>query len=446
MKRLGLLTIPVLLSACAAQIRVATPEPPVATVSVGVPAPAPEPAAPPAEAAADTAEPVPTDPEEVTATSEPPNPVYEEETDSPGPAYVWVGGYWGWNGVDWGWNWGHWAVAPEGQFYIEPYYERVGDHVVYVQGYWGPHDAPHRSYGGDRIQFSHPERPANYHRGEHVVVEHRAGPAPGHRPGGAYAHATGPARPLPRATAPQHRTAAAGRTATPRSEPKGAPGNEHAEGRATAARGSSAEPHGTPTNGREPAGKAEASKEPGKSEGPKGPAGRTEASKEPKEPAGKAEASKEPGKSEGSKGPAGRTEASKEPKEPAGKAEASKEPAGKSEPTGKSEASREPAGRAEPARTESRGEGWAHGARGSAPRSGCAQEASEEVAPGGWAADHGMGSFQEPMPFVMVRPPQARAAPNRILWHPFLRRRRWPFRRSSRGATGRMLAMPRRSC
>ena len=329
MKRLGLLTIPVLLSACAAQIRVATPEPPVATVSVG--APAPEPAAPPAEAAADTAEPVPTgDPEEVTATSEPPDPVYEEQTDSPGPTYVWVGGYWGWNGVDWGWNWGRWAVAPEGQFYIEPYYERVGDHVVYVQGYWGPHDAPHRSYGGDRIQFAATERPANYHRGEHVVVEHRAGPPPGHRPGGAYAHATGPVRPLPRATAPQHRTAAAGRTATPRSEPKSGPGNEHAEGRATAARGGSTEPHGT--------GKAEASKEPaGKTEGSKGPAGRTEASKEPKEPAGKTEASKEP---------AGKTEASKEPKEPAGKTEASKAP------PGKSEASREPAGKAEPARTD----------------------------------------------------------------------------------------------
>jgi hypothetical protein len=167
------------------------------------------------------AEPVATsDPEEVTATTEPPDPVYEEQIDAPGPGMVWVGGYWGWNGVDWGWNWGHWAAPPEGRIYIEPYYERVGGRVVYVRGYWGPHDAPRRSYGGDRIRFATAVRPANYHRGEHVVVEHRAGPMPGKRPGGAYEHATGTARPLPRATAPAHRVADEHETAGPR-------GNEH---------------------------------------------------------------------------------------------------------------------------------------------------------------------------------------------------------------------------
>jgi hypothetical protein len=170
------------------------------------------------------------DPEEVQATSEPPDPVYEEQTVSTGPGYVWIGGYWGWNGVDWGWNWGRWEPAPEGGVvYIEPYYERVGDHVVYVRGYWGPHDAPHRSYGGDRIEFRAAARPANYHRGDHPVVEHRAGPAPGKRPGGAYVKATGTVRPLPKATAPQHRVASTHETATPRSElNKEAPGTHGA--------------------------------------------------------------------------------------------------------------------------------------------------------------------------------------------------------------------------
>ncbi len=236
MKRVMLLVIPVLISGCGAGITVRAnvppPPPPVVTVGVGVSAPPPPappgPPAPPAPAAGVTvdveAEPiVEGDPEEVQATSEPPDPVYEEQTDSPNPGYVWVGGYWGWNGVDWGWNSGRWAAPPAGRVYIEPYYERVGGKVVYVRGSWGSHDAPRRSYGGDRIVFTAAVRPAGYVRGQHAVVEHRAGPAPGKRPGGAYAHATGTVRPLPKATAPQHVTASAHESATPRGgkEPAG---------------------------------------------------------------------------------------------------------------------------------------------------------------------------------------------------------------------------------
>lgn len=234
MKRLGwVVVVPMVAIGCGGTLTVRTappPPPPVVTVSVGTAPPPPEAPAPPApEPAAPAAavdvevEPIPTgDPEEVQATSEPPDPVYEEQTDSPNPGWVWVGGYWGWNGTDWGWNWGHWVEPVAGQFYIAPYYERVGDRVVYVHGYWGPHDAPHRSYGGDRITFTAAVRPASYHRGEHVVVEHRAGPAPGKRPGGAYAHATGTVRPLPKATAPAHRVA----EAHPAAGPRGGAGHE----------------------------------------------------------------------------------------------------------------------------------------------------------------------------------------------------------------------------
>jgi hypothetical protein len=231
MKRLGwvgLVGVPVLVAGCGGTLTVRTappPPPPVVTVSVGTEAPPPPPDAPappppapePAAAVDVEVEPIPTgDPEEVQATSEPPDPVYEEQTDSPNPGWVWVGGYWGWNGSDWGWNWGHWIEPVAGQFYIAPYYERVGDRVVYVHGYWGPHDAPHRAYGGDRITFTAAVRPANYHRGEHVVVEHRAGPAPGKRPGAVYVHATGTVRPLPKATAPAHRVAETHPAAGPR--------------------------------------------------------------------------------------------------------------------------------------------------------------------------------------------------------------------------------------
>jgi hypothetical protein len=214
MRRLALLVAPALISGCGVQLRAAVPEP---VVTVGVNAPAP-PAAPDATASVTVdAEPVAEgDPEEVQATTEPPDPVYEEQTDSPNPAWAWVPGYWGWNGVDWGWNYGRWAEPPEGRIYVEPYYERVGGNVVYVRGYWGPHDAPRRSYGGDRIRFTAAARPAGYVRGQHTVVEHRAGPAPGSRPGGVYEHATGTARPLPKATTPSHVTASAHENTTAR--------------------------------------------------------------------------------------------------------------------------------------------------------------------------------------------------------------------------------------
>ena len=246
MKQLGFIVVPLLVSACGVQVRAETPPPPVVTVDVAA-QPPPEPAAPAGATVNVDVEPVPQgNPEEVQATTEPPDPVYEEQTDSPNVGYVWVGGYWGWNGVDWGWSWGRWAQPPEGQIYIEPYYERVGGRVVYVQGSWGAPDAPRRSYGGERIQFTAAVRPANYHRGEHVVVEHRAGPLPGKRPGGAYVKATGTVRPLPTATAPAHRVASTHDTVAPRSEPNKEPLN--ARGAATAHEGATGhEP--TPAHG-----------------------------------------------------------------------------------------------------------------------------------------------------------------------------------------------------
>src|SRR5579862_8415463 len=64
------------------------------------------------------------DSEAVVATTEPPDPLYEEQSDPPGAGYVWVGGYWGWTGSDWAWYPGLWQPSPPGGVYVEPYYER----------------------------------------------------------------------------------------------------------------------------------------------------------------------------------------------------------------------------------------------------------------------------------------------------------------------------------
>jgi hypothetical protein len=151
------------------------------------------------------------EPEEVTVTTEPPDPVYEERLDVPGPGYVWVGGSWAWTGAEWGWYPGRWLMAPEGRLYVEPYYERVGPNVVFVRGYWGRPDAPRRYYGGERIRFAAPVRPVDYRPGAPPHFERRAGVAIGARPAAFYEHGTGPVRPLPRAAGPSYHPAPAPR-------------------------------------------------------------------------------------------------------------------------------------------------------------------------------------------------------------------------------------------
>ncbi len=223
MRHLALVVFGGALSACGGFIRVhaVAPEPVVAVEAAPAPPVAEAPAAP-AEANVEVAAPEVTtaDPEEVTATTEPPELVYEEQTDLPGPGYFWVHGYWGWTGLDWAWYPGQWLVQPEGRLYIEPYYERVGPNVVYVNGYWGVRDAPRRSYGGERIRFAAAVRPADYRRGERPRFERNAGTRPGSRPAGFYERASGPARPLPHATAPS-RPMVARNGSGPRTEARG---------------------------------------------------------------------------------------------------------------------------------------------------------------------------------------------------------------------------------
>jgi len=178
------------------------------------PAEQPQPVAVQGQADVGMAPPPETEPEELIATSEPPDPVYEEQTDAPSPGMVWVGGYWQWTGSDWSWYYGRWNTAPQGRIYVEPYYERDDSHVVYVRGYWGTRGEAPRYYGGDRIVFAAAVRPAGYRRGDHELIARSTGVPPGHRAGHYGPKPTGSvkARPLPMATAP--------REPVPRAEPE----------------------------------------------------------------------------------------------------------------------------------------------------------------------------------------------------------------------------------
>ena len=142
-----------------------------------------------------------TPPEEVSEATEPPEPVYEEQTPQPKPQTVWVSGYWHPEPTGWTWYVGQWHAPPAGHVYVEPYYERVGPRVVYVRGYWHPGPVAPRTYGGTRIVFVRPARPVDYHATYHRPIRGGAGIPPGQRLDTSYrvvtiTHRPAPARPV----------------------------------------------------------------------------------------------------------------------------------------------------------------------------------------------------------------------------------------------------------
>ena len=67
----------------------------------------------------------------------PPAPMTEAIIASPGPGFVWVGGYWGWAGNRWNWYGGHWTHPPHrGAHWIAPRYYARGNQHVWVHGGW----------------------------------------------------------------------------------------------------------------------------------------------------------------------------------------------------------------------------------------------------------------------------------------------------------------------
>ncbi|HEY3352246.1 MAG TPA: YXWGXW repeat-containing protein, partial [Polyangia bacterium] len=187
------------------------------TVDQGPPPAAPPPPAAepvqfePAPATAEIPELPTADPGEIMATSEPPEPVYEEQTPPPAPDHVWVPGYWDWTGAQWSWVYGGWRPPMVGYTYVAPYYEVVNGQVVYVRGYWNAGPPVVRAYGGVRISFVAAPRPVGYRPGVRVVVRPTAGVRVGVRPASVYVK-VGPATrtPQPRPAvrpAPAHHAA-----------------------------------------------------------------------------------------------------------------------------------------------------------------------------------------------------------------------------------------------
>jgi hypothetical protein len=80
--------------------------------------------------------PPPPQPQEVVVTQPPPAPQVEVIPATPGPAYVWVPGYWAWNG-SWIWVGGRWTLRPTPHaFWIGGHWAQKGNHYVWHHGRW----------------------------------------------------------------------------------------------------------------------------------------------------------------------------------------------------------------------------------------------------------------------------------------------------------------------
>ena len=117
-----------LLSACAAQVRVAQPVyvPPAAVVDVDV--------------------------------APPPLPVYVQPP-CPVAGWMWTPGYWGWAPAGYFWVPGTWVAPPRiGVFWTPGYWAFAGGAYAWHAGYWGPHvgfyGGVHYGYGYDGVGFA----------------------------------------------------------------------------------------------------------------------------------------------------------------------------------------------------------------------------------------------------------------------------------------------------
>jgi hypothetical protein len=54
----------------------------------------------------------------------------------PGPAHVWIAGYWGWGGGGYHWVPGHWAKARRGRAWVDGRWEQKGRKWVWRRGHW----------------------------------------------------------------------------------------------------------------------------------------------------------------------------------------------------------------------------------------------------------------------------------------------------------------------
>ncbi len=77
------------------------------------------------------------EPTEVVVHEAPPPPVVERMTVTPGPAFVWVRGFWFWDNGHWTWERGHWVRPPRrSAVWVPPRYIHRGGSYVIIRGYW----------------------------------------------------------------------------------------------------------------------------------------------------------------------------------------------------------------------------------------------------------------------------------------------------------------------
>lgn len=78
----------------------------------------------------------------------PPPPLVEYQGLAPGPAYVWIDGYWNWGGVRFQWVPGYWVAPPPGRVWVAPVWRRDGERWRSEGGRWEQHAVspvwPHR--------------------------------------------------------------------------------------------------------------------------------------------------------------------------------------------------------------------------------------------------------------------------------------------------------------
>jgi hypothetical protein len=122
----------------------------------------------------------------------PPVPRVEVVAVSPGPAWVWVPGYWNWNGRAYVWIGGRYVDADPGFVWVAPRYVHRGPRVVYVRGYWWNPTIHRRYYGHSHFRVAPrrvyvPSAPHPRHRYAPARDTGYYGP-PGHRGGRGHGH------------------------------------------------------------------------------------------------------------------------------------------------------------------------------------------------------------------------------------------------------------------
>ncbi len=66
----------------------------------------------------------------------PPPPRLEAPTLQPGPAYVWITGYWKWTGINYEWVDGRWVKGKPGKVWVAGSWEQSGARWVWKPGKW----------------------------------------------------------------------------------------------------------------------------------------------------------------------------------------------------------------------------------------------------------------------------------------------------------------------